>query len=62
MTVCKPYSTRVKTFFCKLLALHAGEIDLEYLKKTACKQQVEDVLTEALRQSEAYIKAVKRNF
>ncbi|SMB93214.1 hypothetical protein SAMN00808754_0817 [Thermanaeromonas toyohensis ToBE] len=43
----------------KLLALHAGEIDLEYLKEAAREQQVEDVLTEALRQSEAYINAVK---
>lgn len=39
----------------KLLALHAEEIDLEYLKKAARQQRVDDVLTEALKQSEVYI-------
>ncbi len=42
----------------KLLALHAGEIDFEYLKEAARRQQVEDVLTKALRQSKTYIRLI----
>jgi len=39
----------------KLLALHAQEIDMKYLEKTARKEQVEDILVEVIKQSKVYL-------
>ncbi|MBE3573268.1 MAG: hypothetical protein IMW95_10005 [Moorella humiferrea] len=39
----------------KLLALHREEIDMEYLRQTAGKEQVDDVLKEAIKWSKGYL-------
>ncbi|KYH30826.1 DUF6036 family nucleotidyltransferase [Neomoorella mulderi] len=40
----------------KLLALHREEIDMEYLRQAASKEQLDDVLKEAVKQSKGYLK------
>ncbi|WP_258360251.1 hypothetical protein [Moorella sulfitireducens (nom. illeg.)] len=40
----------------KLLALHREEIDMEYLRQAAGKEQVDDVLKEAIKQGKGYVK------
>lgn len=41
----------------KLLALHAGEIDRQYLEEAARRKGVDDVLAQASAQSEAYLRS-----
>ena len=55
LAVAKFWKSRADTqWAAKLLVLHRGDIDLEYIKEAACEQQVEDILSEVWEQSRIY--------